>query len=136
MPNGWDIYYVVFLSALLALGFPVVLGTISFLFADPKVSRSRKEGRVELEKAALGQRINTRFFLGVNATIILITLVLALIPISGMILGEKDKGTVFRGLLLVISIGLAAALGLLYSARKGDLSWVGFYQKFKDRGLR
>ena len=40
VPSGWDVYYVVFLSAILALGIPATLGLISLL-VSPKRKRAQ-----------------------------------------------------------------------------------------------
>lgn len=150
MPSSWDVYYVVFLSAVLALGIPAILAAISYLvsprrrlksgvapLADKRSELASPEGSpfaltpVE-NRVALGRRINARFFLGVNASLVLITLVLALIPCAGMIQPrEVSSGVLLKGLIAIITIALFAILGLLYSARKGDLSWITSYQEGK-----
>jgi hypothetical protein len=163
MPSSWDIYYVVFLSALLALGVPALLALISYLVSSrPPVSGSGKPangmplvaseselpglesdgGFPEVEAALLGatdsvrpevhsqlgSRINARFFLGVNASLLLIALALALIPCAGSLRVDADQTVYLRSLIAIISLAAFAGLGLLYASRKGDLSWVGSFQ--------
>jgi hypothetical protein len=142
MPSGWDVYYVVFLSALLALAVPAVLGMISSIFVPSRGVRggdSRPTPQVPgedlgaavpaVEPTALGRRVNTRFFLGANAALILITLALALIPCVGTLQGTSSHQVLFRGLIALVSIAALAGLGLLYSARKGDLDWLSSHRE-------
>lgn len=138
MPSSWDVYYVVFLSALLALGVPAFLAAISFLVSPPRHrggadseagAHSRPAGREPSPgSAVLGSRINARFFLGVNASLLLISLALALIPCAGTLRSEVTDPVYARSLIAIISLASFAGLGLLYASRKGDLSWVGSIQ--------
>lgn len=75
------------------------------------------------------KRVNARFFLGMNAALVLIALALALIPCAGMLGKNPDRESFLMGLVAVISIAAFAGLGLLYSSVKGDLSWISSYQK-------
>lgn len=136
MPSSWDVYYVVFLSALLALGVPAVLAVISFLVSSrpggrprPQAVRSDAPGCAALSsRTLLGSRINARFFLGVNASLLLIALALALIPCAGTLRPENTDPVFLRSLIAIISLAAFAGLGLLYASRKGDLSWVSSIQ--------
>jgi NADH:ubiquinone oxidoreductase subunit 3 (subunit A) len=140
MPSSWDVYYVVFLSALLALGVPALLGLFSYLVsAERGASSARKKSeptRKPVQNAAtaelLRRKINARFFLGVNAALILIAIALILIPCTGMLQQATDRGTFFRCLVAIVSLAIFCGLGLLYSSRKGDLSWVQSFQKPKN----
>lgn len=133
MPSGWDVYYVVFLSAVLALGIPLVLAAISY-FVAPRAAASSKKEEPPYESAPasarvqLGQRMNTRFFLAANAALILITLILVLIPCVGTLQAGNSQGGVLRGLISIVTIAGFASLGLLYSSRKGDLGWLKSFQ--------
>jgi hypothetical protein len=136
MPSGWDVYYIVFLSALLALGIPLVLTFVSRI-----VSRAARKSSPDITGVAsrslpgalndhLGQRMNARFFLGVNSTLALITLLLILIPCVGVIRNaDGDREAALRSLFAVLSVAGFAGLGLLYCSRKGDLSWIRSFQK-------
>lgn len=138
MPSGWDVYYVVFLSAVVALGIPAALALISMLVSPGGRARPaapKRENELpgaslpvhETESAResyLGRRINTRFFLSANAALILITLALILIPYVGTLRKDADKPALVRGLISIVTIAGFSALGLLYSARKGDLDWL------------
>jgi len=139
MPSSWDIYYVVFLSALLSLGIPAALGGISRL-VTPKAQRRLKQPpqkvqAVQKNQTLLGQRINVRFFLAINAALVLITLALMLIPCVAT-LHSSDRSSILRGLISVVTIAGFAGLGLLYSARKGDMSWLGSFTKDPSGGDR
>ncbi|MCM2278021.1 MAG: hypothetical protein NDJ89_08075 [Oligoflexia bacterium] len=128
MPSSWNVYYVIFLSALLALGIPAVLALISYA-VSPKRARKRLSPEVLDEVPAanetvLGKRINTRFFLGVNAALVLLALVLALVPCAGMLQRGAQELGLARSLVAIVSLGTFAAIGLLYCVKKGDLSWL------------
>jgi hypothetical protein len=135
MPSGWDVYYLVFLSAAMALLIPLGLGGISLLFFPSGRSRKRRLPSAELEamqnydpKDSVGNRVNVRFFLGVNAALVLIALVLGMIPTAAAIHQSADKGELLRSLFALVSITGLASLGLLYSVTKGDLSWLKSFQ--------
>lgn len=140
MPSSWNVYYVIFLSAVLALGIPATLAFVSFV-ALPRQQRkkARHDALVEategavLNQTILGKRINARFFMGVNASLVLITLMLALIPCAGMIRAGAEPIGLLRATVAVVTLGAFAALGLFYSARKGDLSWLRTHQDDERR---
>src|SRR5579872_3817657 len=122
MPSGWDVYYLVFLSAAMALLIPLGLGGISLLFFPPGRSRKRRLPSAELDalqnydpKDSVGNRVNVRFFLGVNAALVLIALVLGMIPTAAAIHHSADRGELLRSLFALVSITGLASLGLLYS---------------------
>jgi hypothetical protein len=123
MPSGWDVYYIVFLAAGLALGIPFVLTLISFV-----VSPGRKRPAIQPKPAGmLGRKINIRVFLGANAALVLIALILALVPcVPGS--AVTDETVLARSLIAIVSVAVFAAMGLLYAARKGDLSWLKSYR--------
>ena len=98
MSSGWDVYYIVFLAALLSLGFPATLWVISFIIAPrqfkwrfglkKKAGRTVSEGVRFLTTGREGsRRINTRFFLAVNVATILILLALIYVTFLRDILG-------------------------------------------------
>lgn len=157
-PSGWEFYYVVFLSALVALGIPLVLSAVSIILSR-RAKRDRKEAATIAAQAdpfqntsqtlaqipssaapkdadsTLGRRINTRFFLSANASLILIALALVLIPYAGVLTLRPDgqnRALILRGLISVVSIAGFAALGLFYSARKGDLNWLQSYRSPRE----
>jgi drug/metabolite transporter (DMT)-like permease len=137
MPSSWDVYYVVFLSALLALGVPAMLGLFSYLVsAERGKSATSQKPQGPVKSAAnselLRRKINARFFLGVNAALILMAIGLILIPCTGMLQQATDRGTFLKCLLAIVSLASFCGLGLLYSSRKGDLSWVQSFQKPKS----
>ena len=138
MPNGWDVYYIVFLSAGLALSIPLCLGVLS-LFIAP---RGREKIKSQPEPTAaiapltespttLGRKMNPRFFLGLNAAFLLIVLALALVPCVGVLQKGTSRGDWLRGLINIIVIALCMGLGLFYAARKGDLSWLRSFKPEK-----
>lgn len=142
MPSGWDVYYIVFLSAFLALGIPATLAGFSYLVSPKIKGRKQKELKdfnadladaAEPNKTVMGQKINARFFLAANAGLVLITLMLALIPCVGMLQPGTDRDGLLRGLIAIVTIAGFAALGLLYSARKSDLSWLQTFNREKER---
>ncbi|MFL5812046.1 MAG: hypothetical protein ACJ763_00595 [Bdellovibrionia bacterium] len=136
MPSSWDVYYVVFLSALLALGVPALLGLFSYLVSAErgKASAQKKPVQNAVTAELLRRKINARFFLGVNAALILMAIALILIPCTGMLQQATDRGTFLRCLIAIVSLATFCGLGLLYSSRKGDLSWVQSFQKTKGNG--
>src|SRR5690242_6120879 len=100
MPSGWDVYYVVFLSALLALAIPMTLAAISFFVSPQKTKQITPEKVLheELARSRLADhRVNTRFFLAANAALILMTLILILIPCVGVLHLEENRILVIRG---------------------------------------
>ncbi|MCM2322099.1 MAG: hypothetical protein NDJ90_02445 [Oligoflexia bacterium] len=132
MPSSWNVYYVIFLSALLALGIPAALALVSFLVLKKRPRKRLVQEVLDevpaVNETVLGKRINARFFLGVNAGLVLIALGLALIPCAGMLKKGADDFALSRALIAIVSLGTLTALGLLYSAKKGDLSWLKTYQ--------
>jgi hypothetical protein len=130
MPSGWDVYYVVFLSAVLALAIPGGLKLVSF-FAGNRKQHAEEHARAT-EAPSLGRRINTRFFLSANAMLIVITLALLLIPCVGALRLGIEKRDSHGSLIAIVSVAGFSALGLLYSGRKGDLSWLKSFRRHKD----
>ena len=133
MPSGWDVYYIVFLSAFLALGIPAALALVSYI-VSPQIKGRKQQSSpgfnavladsTDVNRTILGQKMNARFFLAANASLILITLMLALVPCVGMLQPGTGHEGLLNGLTAIVSIAGFAALDLLYSARKGDLSWL------------
>ena len=78
MPSGWDVYYVLFLAAALAVGLTLVVGIgISLVFSR---KASPKFDIKPLNSQKFGARINTRFFMAVNTAMVLLGLGMILIP--------------------------------------------------------
>jgi NADH:ubiquinone oxidoreductase subunit 3 (subunit A) len=118
MPSGWEVYYVMLLSAVFALCVPLTLRLISLLISF-RGRRGEAEKTPPKESAIpLGRKINTRFFLGANVALLLLAFGLALIP---CVAASRDGA---GGAISVLSLAGLAALGLLYAARKGDLTWL------------
>lgn len=141
MPSSWSVYYVIFLSAFLALGIPVFLAGASYLVSFAKGRRTpappqKPAFKPEPNRTALGRRINARFFLGVNVSLILMALLLALIPCIGALKGGEGSAHLMHALVAVVSLAAFAGLGLLYSAKKGDLSWLKTYQDRPEEGRK
>jgi NADH:ubiquinone oxidoreductase subunit 3 (subunit A) len=129
MTSSWGSYYVVFLSALLSLGIPLVLGLLSLLFIprkkkQPEPSSDRPQGAVN--QTVLGQRMNVRFFLAANAALVLITLALELVPCVMTLQTNHPEGQL-HGLIAIVTLAGFTVLGLLYSVRKGDMAWLKTY---------
>jgi NADH:ubiquinone oxidoreductase subunit 3 (subunit A) len=130
MTSSWDSYYIVFLSAIVALGIPAALWAVSFLlFPKEKVRKAKSLTPIEPipNRTILGQRINVRFFLAANAALVLITLGLALVPCVTTLQSDHREG-LLTGLISIITIAGFAVLGLLYSIRKGDMGWLSTYR--------
>ena len=132
MPSGWDVYYIVFLSALLGLGIPLFVKAAALLLSlnvSPKSPAKKNEmpsvtsGITVNEHSQLGRRINIRFFLGVNASFILIAMGLVILPCIGTLHGKSA-----RGLIGIVSLAGFTAIGLFYASRKGDLTWSRVFQ--------
>ncbi len=133
MTSSWDTYYIVFLSALLSLGIPGGLAAISFICfsKNKKINKQTKLQPGKPNRTILGQRINVRFFLAANASLILITLGLELIPCATTLHSAPNDG-LLEGLIAIVSLAGFSVLGLLYSARKGDLGWLSsFYNELQ-----
>lgn len=138
MPSSWNVYYVIFLSALLALGIPATLGLISSLVSPPAPKKKLHQEVLDevalVNETTLGKRINARFFLGVNSALLLISLMLILVPCAGMLRSGDQPVGLLRAMVAIVSIACFAALGLLYAAKKGDLSWLGTFQRDAGKG--
>lgn len=127
-PTPWDSYALVFLSAGLSLLVPLALAALSRLLGGGRPAQGRAieraPGPVALnQQTALGHRIHFRFFLAANCALILIGIALLLVSgVSGVGVGDPSRAG--RNLAAVVTLTLFATLGLLYSAKKGDLSWI------------
>jgi NADH:ubiquinone oxidoreductase subunit 3 (subunit A) len=139
LPSSWDTYYVVFLAALLGVGIPAILRLVSKAFFNRsrplrRLTRDEQETASQLGLLAsaqstsdrLGSKINVRFFLGTNASFLLIALGLLLIPCIGTL---HEKSLSSRGLISIVSLAAMASLGLFYAVKKGDLTWQRSFQK-------
>lgn len=139
MPSGWEVYYVVFLSALLALGIPATLGLLSRLFFAKRTDTQLQSQKADLpivsdpsESSVTSKHVNTRFFLAANSALVLIALGLLMIPAAVMLrpsTGEAGNENLVSGLVAILSVIVFAGLGLLYSARKGDLNWIQSFRR-------
>ncbi len=139
MASGWEVYYVVFLSAGLAISIPFVLTLLSGLFFSGKRKKEektiknpikRQESKQENKNDTLfRKRLNIRFYLGLNASMILISLALMMVPFVGAFhpwfSNELRLGASFA----LISVSVFSFVGLLYSIKKGDLSWIETFQR-------
>ena len=129
MTSSWDFYYILFLSAILSLCIPASLAAISFIFFPKAERRPSVPQNLKGEKSnqtILGQRINIRFFLAVNAALILITLALELIPCATTV-QSQNKEDLMKGLVSIITLAGFAVLGLLYSVKTGDMGWLSSF---------
>lgn len=138
MTSSWDSYYIVFLSAIFSLGIPASLALISIVFFPRSHSKGSHLSQVPASKpnrTILGERINVRFFLAANAALILITLALALVPCTTTLQSENRNGLI-KGLISIVTLAGLAALGLLYSIRKGDMGWLSSFQTTTNKGKR
>ena len=133
MASSWDSYYVVFLSAILSLCIPLLLGGFSLVFLPRKKNKlaSNLHGG-KPNQTVLGQRMNVRFFLAANAALVLITLALELIPCVTTLQTENREGLI-KGLISIITIAGFAVLGLLYSIRKGDMGWISTFHSEESK---
>lgn len=146
MTSSWDSYYVVFLSAVLSLGIPGFLAILSRAVFRKGMRNEWKDKKATQQdvlsapeslrnQTVLGQRINVRFFLAANAALILFALALELVPCATTLHAGNREG-LFRGLVAVVTIAGFSVLGLLYSIRKGDMSWVDSFQNLDDPAAR
>ena len=141
MASSWDSYYVVFLSAILSLSIPALLALISFIFFS-KHKRAQKRALApdasSKNRTILGQRVNVRFFLAANASLVLLALALEIVPCA-ITLHELNQEGLFKGLTAILSLAIFSMLGLLYAIRKGDMGWLSSFQKvhrYKSKPLR
>lgn len=123
MESGWEQYYILFLSALLALGVPFALLVISRLVVRVTGRPFRSSGRAV--GAEWPTRMNTRYFLAVKVASLLMSLTLILVPLVTAFRSLKEEG-LDSGMatVLILSILLYLGLALFYAARKGDLGWI------------
>lgn len=128
MANLWDSYYIVFLGALISLGIPLLLYLTSLVFS-PKSHLETRSPAMQSQyhlpvnnRVFLGKRVNVRFFIGANAAMILLALLIMLIPCVTSLESPSDVG-LRAGLIGICTIAGFAVLGLFYSVRKGDMSW-------------
>lgn len=140
MSSGWGVYYAVCLAAILALSVPLLLKGMSLLIRLRNQSRfkpSTKKRAFLFEPDSVSEKprskkLNPRFYLAINVSILLISLSLALIPPAGALrtLDLSGREELFvRGLIVIVSISSFLSLGLLYAVRKGDLSWSRFFHE-------
>lgn len=127
MPSGWERYYVLILSSLLALGIPLSLAVLSQIFSEPRHKKQQDQTKnmfvnLDLKHTQLGKKINTRFFMGAIFAHLLIVLVLILIPCVAIISFYSAQGA-------VVVVSALALLGVIYSVRKGDLAWLETLRK-------
>lgn len=141
MASSWDSYYVVFLSAIFSLSIPALLALISFIFFSKHKRVQKKAPPVDASsknRTILGQRVNVRFFLAANASLVLMALALELIPCAITLQGANQEG-LLKGLIAILSLAIFSILGLLYAIRKGDMGWLSSFQKvhrYKNKTLR
>ncbi len=131
--SSWDSYYVVLISAVLSLMLPALLALISYIcFPKKKVSVEPPERVAQAVQTICGQRVNIRFFLAANTAVVLITLVLVLIPCVTTLQAES-RDHLHTGLISIVTISGFAALGLLYSIRKGDMGWLSSLKRMESQ---
>lgn len=128
MPSNWDVYYVVFLSAFLALGIPALIAFVAYVVFPRLPMKRTLDHNLEVNHH-IGQHMNVRFFLGVQAAMLLLALALLLIPCAGTLQPGRSSLALLKGLIAIVSVALFAVLGLLYATRKGDLSWIRSFHK-------
>jgi NADH:ubiquinone oxidoreductase subunit 3 (subunit A) len=146
MTSGWGVYYVVFLAAVLGLMFPVFLALVS------RLVRARERRRAEMEPAGpflrapnvprasatdlptVGRRVNTRFFLGANVALTLITLAFILVPCIGALHVDSRETAGPAAVAGIVMVAVLSSVALLYASRKGDLDWLRSYRPLKDEG--
>lgn len=129
MPSGWEVYHVILWSTALALLIPAGNFLVSRLFFKGKPFQPPRTDRIQL-----GRRVNGRYFIAASSTLILMGLGILLIPCVVLLRTSHDAGgshLVFRSLVSILMISGLAGLGLLYSARKGDLGWLSTYYEDK-----
>jgi NADH:ubiquinone oxidoreductase subunit 3 (subunit A) len=139
--SGWEVYFVIFVSAVVAVVVPLLLGLAGRLLSY----RGELERKIDLPGADLqvrrpsdthlGQRVNTRFFLGANLALIFVTLGLFLVPYSGVVgkAGQISDSVRLRGLVSVLTVLTFSFVGLIYASRKGDLDWLESVRESRKR---
>jgi len=127
MPAGWDTYYVVVLSAFLALGIPLTFWSFSLVLRRlGKRKLLVSELRTEDSRRAdlLAGRMNSRFFWAASTAVLLFCLILLLIPCATLLrAGNTPLYLVKRAMVVFLTFGGLGGLSLLYAVKKGDLSW-------------
>ena len=140
LPSGWETYYGVVFAALLSLGLPLGLSLLARLLSS-KAGPGREGSERGLNAGlfdrglravtpAIGQKLNTRFFLAALLAFALLASALLLIPCSTTLshqVASQDQSPL-KALIAIVSIAGACSLALLYASRKGDLGWLRTYQ--------
>jgi len=140
MSRGWDTYYIIFLAGAVGLVLPLGVSFLGWLLnpikGRKKLMTSFMKGGARTRSRISERRENTRFFLAVNVGTVLIFLGFLLLPAVASIRGWVDLGDSTGVLKAVVAVGVligAMTMSLLYSVRKGDLSWLWSYRKPRDR---
>jgi NADH:ubiquinone oxidoreductase subunit 3 (subunit A) len=128
-PGGWAQYIVLLGSTLLAMTIPLGVQLISFLLGGGKKTGRSATKPAENAEDLAGQisdqvapdiKLNSRYFLAANITLLLFVLALMLVPLVAVMRSElRAQAAVSVGGVLV-----ALVLSVLYLVRKGDLHWV------------
>jgi hypothetical protein len=122
-PSGWNVYYIVVLAGLVALLIPAALLLISRALSQKTAAAPRVSSMVQSQNPAqIGRKTNPRIFQALNASLILISVALLMIPCA-VTLPLKF------GLLSILSLSLIAGLSLLYGVRKRDLDWLRSFRE-------
>lgn len=135
--NGWATYSSIFLAAGVALLLPLGLAAVSVIarWRPNKNLRSEvntskvghREHAIDLResKVSAAQRMNTRYFLGVNVAMLVSIGLLVLIPLMSFS-REREVGAVeiLFGALSILACLTWSGLGLAYATQKGDLDWL------------
>jgi NADH:ubiquinone oxidoreductase subunit 3 (subunit A) len=129
-PNGWNVYYIVFLAGALSLVVPALLAVLSYFFSPSRTQASPKPQPTshEANPTDLGKRTNPRAFIALNAALALFAFALLLLPCVVTLNSNPSLS-----LICVLSLCSLASLALLYGIRKRDMEWlVSFNKKGPD----
>lgn len=102
------------------MSIPLALQLLSFLLGGGRRDAEQKKASTIADSIQSDLKLNTRFFLAANISLVLFVLVLILVPCM-VVLKTVDRGL---GLACVVGVVLSLTLSVMYLVKKGDLGWV------------
>lgn len=116
--KGWEAYVLLLVSAFAALGLIALFQRVSILLWRGEPAVPRTPPAEPSEPANTVDRANVRYALPASIALALIGMAVALIPVVA------SREGALQALFIILSFSILALVGLFYSVRKGDLSWL------------
>lgn len=133
--NSWGAYSVIFVAAGAAMLLPLGLEAVSALVRQGRSEKGKNSLKPsahgeEPKAQAVTERMNTRYFLGINIAMLVSFGLLVLIPLMSFSREKAaNRSDLFFGVLGILATLFWAGLGLAYAVRKGDLDWLRHFSK-------